>query len=121
MLSLSILSIASLMLSSAALAGKRRTHKTPVGRSCFLLRQLRNVAQNLKQRRGEGAVFLLLDAVEKGLEPRVHHRPYPLERCSPLLGEGGRRGDPPPPPAADAARALALRECRACGSSSTVR
>src|SRR3984957_2438961 len=87
MLSLSILSIASLMLSSAALAGKRRTHKTPVGRSCFLLRQLRNVAQNLKQRRGEGAVFLLLDAVEKGLEPRVHHRPYPLGRCSPLLGD----------------------------------
>src|ERR1700722_20602272 len=53
----------------------------------LLFRQLRDVAQNLEQRRGESAVFFLLDAVEQGLEPRVHHRPHALARRTSLLGD----------------------------------
>ena len=35
----------------------------------LLFRRLPGVAQDLEQRRGEGAVFVLLDALEQGLKP----------------------------------------------------
>src|SRR3984957_16103486 len=58
-----------------------RSLKTPTKADppevALLLRQLRDVAQDPEERRGEGAVFFFLDAVEQGLEPRVHHRPHP--------------------------------------------